>query len=35
MLCFRYEKLVARLLQAASVVVQILFAVAVLMIVRA
>jgi len=35
MLCFRYEKLVARLLQGASVVVQILFAVAVLMIVRA
>lgn len=35
MLCFRYEKLVARLLQGASVVVQILFAVAVLMIIRA
>jgi hypothetical protein len=35
MVCFRFEKLVARLLQAASVVVQILFAVAVLMIVRA
>lgn len=34
MLCFRFEKLVARLLQGASVVVQTLFAVAVLMIVR-
>ncbi len=35
MVFFRYEKLVARMLQGASVVVQILFSVAVIMIVRA